>query len=79
VDLPALYAEDSAQGQLMNLLLHEIAAMPALCLNAPLPSEPRLARVCREMLEQPSLELGIDAMAERAGMSRRTFTRLFRQ
>ncbi len=79
VDIPALYAEDSAQGQLMNLLLHEIAAMPALCLNAPLPSEPRLARVCREMLEQPSLELGIDAMAERAGMSRRTFTRLFRQ
>ncbi|QNH79647.1 helix-turn-helix transcriptional regulator [Pseudomonas protegens] len=77
--LPALYARDGVPGQLMNLLLHEIASMPALTLNAPLPDEPRLARVCRELLEQPSLELGIDAIAKRAGMSRRTFTRLFRQ
>lgn len=77
--LPTLYARDGVPGQLMNLLLHEVASMPALTLNAPLPDEPRLARVCRELLEQPSLELGIDAIAERAGMSRRTFTRLFRQ
>lgn len=77
--LPTLYARDGVPGQLMNLLLHEVASMPALTLNAPLPDEPRLARVCRELLEQPSLELGIDAIAESAGMSRRTFTRLFRQ
>jgi AraC-like DNA-binding protein len=62
----------------MSLLLHEIAAMPALSLNAPLPAEPRLALVCREFLNQPSLEVGIDEMAERARMSRRTFTRHFR-
>lgn len=60
------------------LLRHEIAGMPALSLNAPLPAEPRLARVCREFLDQPSLEVGIDDMAQRAGMSRRTFTRQFR-
>lgn len=77
--IPPRYAVGSVQGQVMNLLLHEVAAMPALALNAPLPREPRLARACREALEQPSLELGIDEMAERAGMSRRTFTRLFRQ
>ncbi|MGC5703422.1 helix-turn-helix transcriptional regulator [Pseudomonas sp. NFXW11] len=78
-DIPPLYPQEGPQGQVMSLLLHEIAAMPALPLNAPLPAEPRLARVCRELLEQPSLEWGIDSMAERAGMSRRTFTRLFRQ
>jgi AraC-like DNA-binding protein len=34
--------------------------------------------VCREFLNLPSLEVGIDEMAVRAGMSRRTFTRHFR-
>ncbi|MFJ3431735.1 MULTISPECIES: AraC family transcriptional regulator [Pseudomonas] len=78
-DIPALYDETRREGLLMNLLLHEIAAMPALSLNAPLPAEPRLARSCRALLEQPSLDIGIDDMARQVGMSRRTFTRLFRQ
>lgn len=78
-DVPALYAEGSREGYLMNLLLHEIADMPALSLNAPLPSEPRLARACQHLLAQPSLDTGIDDIARQVGMSRRTFTRLFRQ
>ena len=53
--------------------------MAPLSLNAPLPSEPRLAQACRTLLEQPSLEVGIDDMTRQVGMSRRTFTRLFRQ
>lgn len=63
---------------LMGLLLHEIACMPALSLNAPLPDDPRLARACSRFLAAPSLGIGIDAMAAEAGMSRRTFTRQFR-
>ncbi|MCP1455598.1 MULTISPECIES: AraC family transcriptional regulator [Pseudomonas] len=78
IDVPARYAIQGRDGHLMGLLLHEIASMPALSLNAPLPTEPRLAMVCREFLTQPSLEVGIDEMARRAGMSRRTFTRHFR-
>ena len=34
-DIPPLYDETRREGLLMNLLLHEIAAMPALSLNAP--------------------------------------------
>lgn len=78
IEVPARYSTQGRDGHLMGLLLHEIAGMPALSLNAPLPAEPRLARVCREFLSQPSLEVGIDEMAQRAGMSRRTFTRHFR-
>ncbi|MCG8286419.1 AraC family transcriptional regulator [Acinetobacter seifertii] len=52
--------------------------MPPLSLNAPIPNEPRLARACHEFLNAPSLDIGIDDMAERCGMSRRTFTRQFR-
>ncbi|SMG60902.1 AraC family transcriptional regulator [Cedecea sp. NFIX57] len=64
---------------LLDLLLYEIAAMPALSLNAPLPDEPRLQAACRAFLLAPSLETSVDDMATRAGMSRRTFTRQFRQ
>ena len=78
-DIPALYDEAQREGLLMRLLLHEIAAMPPLSLNAPLPNEPRLAHACRQLLAQPSLDIGIDDMARQVGMSRRTFTRLFRQ
>lgn len=78
IEVPAHYCARGRDGHLMGLLLHEIAGMPALSLNAPLPAEPRLALVCREFLAQPSLEVGIDEMAQHVGMSRRTFTRQFR-
>lgn len=78
IDIPVRYDKNGRDGYLMGLLLHEIAGMPALSLSAPLPTEPRLARVCRDFLALPSLEIGIDDMAQRTGMSRRTFTRHFR-
>jgi AraC-like DNA-binding protein len=78
VDLPTEYALDGRDGRVMALLLDEIAAAPELPLSTPLPSDPRLARLCRALLEAPALEIDIDAMAHKAGMSRRSFTRLFR-
>lgn len=78
VTVEALYVQASRAGRLMALLLDEIAAMAPLPLSAPLPQEPRLARLCMQLLEQPSLDSGLDAMAAQAGMSRRTFTRQFR-
>ncbi|MCU1724948.1 MULTISPECIES: AraC family transcriptional regulator [unclassified Pseudomonas] len=78
VDVPAHHSSKGRDAHLMGLLLYEIANMPALSLNAPIPGEPRLALACNGFLAAPSLEIGIDDMAERAGMSRRTFTRQFR-
>ncbi|WP_426054316.1 AraC family transcriptional regulator [Janthinobacterium sp. PSPC2-1] len=78
VSVEALYAEASRAGRLMALLLDEIAAARPLPLSAPLPQEPRLARLCMDMLRHPSLDSSLDAMAAQAGMSRRTFTRQFR-
>ena len=79
VDIPALYDLARREGLVMSLLLHEIAEMAPLSLNAPLPDQPRLATACRRLLAEPSLEIGIDDMTRQVGMSRRTFTRLFRQ
>ena len=79
VDLPAEYDLHGRAGRVMALLVDEIASMPALPLNTPLPQDPRLARLCHALMQSPSLEVDIDAMAHKAGMSRRHFTRQFRQ
>ncbi|MHA6203144.1 AraC family transcriptional regulator [Dyella soli] len=79
VDLPAEYDLDGRDGRVMSLLLDEIRRMPVLPLSAPLPREKRLAALCRELLVHPSQEVKIDDMAARAGMSRRHFTRTFRE
>lgn len=78
VDVPAEYALGGRDDHLMQLIVEEIAGMPELPLNAPLPHEPRLARLCLALLQAPTLEADIDAMAQQAGMSRRSFTRMFR-
>lgn len=79
VDLPAEYALGSRDDDLMRLLVAEIARMPSLPLSTPLPQEPRLANLCRALLASPSLDVDIDTMARKADMSRRSFTRLFRE
>jgi AraC-like DNA-binding protein/quercetin dioxygenase-like cupin family protein len=79
VDLPAEYELGGRDERVMRLLVDEIASMPALPLSTPLPQEPRLARLCRALIHAPSLEIDIDTMAHKADMSRRSFTRLFRQ
>ncbi|KAF1017030.1 MAG: HTH-type transcriptional regulator NimR [Stenotrophomonas maltophilia] len=79
LQLPALYDLQGRGGALMALLPQEIAAMPSLPLHAPLPADPRLARVCRGVFLAPTLQHDLDAMAAEAMMSRRTFTRLFRE
>lgn len=78
IDLPAMYDVDGRAGKLMNLLVAEIASMPRLSLHAPLPRDTRLARACRRLFDAPSITVGLDMMADEVGMSRRTFTRLFR-
>ena len=79
VDLPTEYELGSRDDDLMRLLVTEIARMPALPLNTPMPRDPRLAKLCRTLLASPSLDMDIDLMARKADMSRRSFTRLFRE
>ncbi|MBM2771429.1 helix-turn-helix transcriptional regulator [Burkholderia anthina] len=78
IDLPAMYDVDGRAGKLMALLVAEIATMQCLSLHAPLPADARLAKVCRHLLASPSIAADLDKVAADAGVSRRTFTRLFR-
>ncbi|MDF1609989.1 helix-turn-helix transcriptional regulator [Hoeflea sp. YIM 152468] len=60
-------------------LLHEIPLLPERPLGLPLPADARLVRLCREFIAAPSTRLRIDDWASHVGMSRRSFTRMFRQ
>ncbi|AQS88470.1 AraC family transcriptional regulator [Neoasaia chiangmaiensis] len=73
------YAPDSREGRLTALLLDELDRMPDLNLQVTMPSDPRLARVCRTILSDPSDTCDLDHWSREAAMGRRTFTRLFRQ
>lgn len=68
----------SQRGRLITrLLLCEIPRLREVPLGLPLPSDPRLMALCRRFLDDPSPGAHIDDWAQRAGMSRRAFTRAF--
>ncbi|MCV0396650.1 MAG: helix-turn-helix transcriptional regulator [Rhizobiaceae bacterium] len=64
---------------LIQLLICEIPRLREVPLSLPLPSDARLVAMCRRFLDDPSRGATIDQWAERAGMSRRTFTRAFQR
>ena len=73
-------AEDRGRTDLvMALLLDEIGRLPERRLGLPFPESGRLAGLCRDFVAEPSPTVKIDDWARRLNMSRRTFTRFFRQ
>ncbi|WP_245513183.1 AraC family transcriptional regulator [Enterovirga rhinocerotis] len=77
--MPLLYDEEARDGRIVDLLLGEIGRMPEVSLHVPIPADPRLARVCEAVLADTSSCMTLDDWAAHGGMSRRTFTRLFRR
>jgi len=77
--LPREYDRSGRDGLIMQLLLESIDAPSAPSLSVPMPREPRLAAICRELIAEPARCDALDDLAARACMSRRTFTRLFRE
>lgn len=73
------YDLSGREGQIVGLLLSELLASPKVPYAAPMPSDPRLVRVCREIIDNPSDQRDIDKWADLAGMSRRSFTRAFKR
>ncbi|MCJ2010011.1 helix-turn-helix transcriptional regulator [Methylobacterium sp. E-041] len=76
---PVLYDEAGRGGHLAALVLDEIGRAPETPLALPLPRDARLRRVCLGLIEDPGSADDLDAWATRAGASRRTLTRGFRQ
>lgn len=73
-------ADDARRSELvMALLLDEIGRLPERRLGLPFPANGGLAALCRDFVERPSPAAKIDDWARRLNMSRRTFTRFFRE
>lgn len=79
VDVPVDYELGSRADALMQLIQHELPSMPALPLSLPFPANIRLLRLCRRFLRDPSIHATIEDWSNDLDMSRRAFTRFFRQ
>jgi len=79
IDVEPEYDRTGRDGSLMRLLLHELVGLPALPLSLNFPTHPRLAERCRAFLNNPGPHDTIESWSAALGMSRRTFTRLFRR
>lgn len=78
VDLPVDYDPDSRAGALMTLIQHEMQQLQSLPLALIMPAHDKLSRLAQAFLQTPSAHAVIDDWAASLGISRRSFTRLFR-
>jgi AraC-like DNA-binding protein len=79
VDLPVAYEADERANHIMQLIILELRSSVELPLNVPIPTHARLKSKCRRFLAGPNTGDTIDDWASDLHMSRRAFTRLFRQ
>src|SRR5918993_84685 len=77
--IPIEYEYDSRDGRVMSLIVDEIRSAPTTPLHVPMPRHAQLVRICHAILKDPAQNDLLDGWAIAAGMSRRTFTRIFRQ
>lgn len=76
---PDEYEINGREGRIMRLILDEIALLQKAPLTLPMPKDMRLQKCCQTFLDDPSQEADLEFWAHISGMSRRSFTRLFRQ
>jgi AraC-like DNA-binding protein len=79
VDLPSRYDPATRAGKIMSLPVDEIRTARLLPLSLPLPADAKLAARCRGFIEQPTAQDTIALWCRHLGLSRRTFTRLFKR
>ena len=75
---PVDYAERGRGGIIARLILTELARLRERRLEVPMPRDARALRVARALLDNSSIDFGLDRWANEAGASRRTLARIFR-
>jgi AraC-like DNA-binding protein len=78
-ELPVEYDLEGRDARIMDLILDEIRRAPRIPLHVPMPSNERLARICKTILADSAQHEDLDDWAAAAAMGRRTFTRSFRR
>jgi len=70
---------DPGDERLVAFLLDQLAVLPVMPLELPMPRDPRALRVATRLRVDPGATADLDHLARRAGASRRTLERLFRR
>ncbi len=76
---PVDYDQNGRGGLLAALVFKELRFLHGAALHLPLPAEPRLQKLCRELLEQPDAPDTLERWADRGAISSRTLARLFQR
>ena len=77
--LPVEYAEEGADGRLVQVLLDQIHAAPQAALRLPWPEDERLRAWCRHLLDVPDAPLQLAQWSQELGVSERTLGRWFQR
>ncbi len=75
--MPLDYALTGRDAAVVDLLFHEIRPVGVEPLHLPMPSDERIARICRWILANPAEETSVAAWSKVVGASERTIIRLF--
>jgi len=75
----ALRRDVREQRRLVDFLLDQLRALPAMPLELPMPRDARALRLARRWQEHPGAPPPVDELARGAGASRRTLERLFQR
>ena len=79
MNLPLAYELEGRAGAMMALIQHEMQQLPILPLSLQFPTHGPLSALCRDFVQKPRVHETIDAWAKALGLSRRSFTRMFRR
>ena len=78
-ELPVEYDERGPAGRIMGLLLDELASLPRLPYNLPMPKSAPLAAICARLMETPNEVATLEDLGQRHGTTARTLARHFRR
>jgi AraC-like DNA-binding protein/mannose-6-phosphate isomerase-like protein (cupin superfamily) len=78
-ELPVEYDERGPAGRIMRLLLDELASLPRLPYNLPMPKSAPLAAICARLMEAPNEVATLEDLGDRHGTTARTLARHFRR
>lgn len=75
--MPRLYPLNGPEERIISVLIDHVQQMDITALNLPIPKDPRLKIIYRQLDENPGDKRTLDEWGNEIGLTRRTLTRLF--
>ncbi len=76
-NIPKDYDEAGPDGRLISVIIDQLSFANTPVINLPLPSDPRIQKIERDLIENPADNRNLEAFAEDLCISTRTLSRAF--